>query len=111
VAVSAVLASVNTFRAASGDFAKAAETFLPLIPTNPQNAKWTLICGNFSLPALHGQLADLPNGRGNFFLYPFARHNTDDFSKCQKWEQKNRKPFLDFLSWCAVLYVWLLLNF
>jgi hypothetical protein len=49
VAVSAVLASVNTFRAASGDFAKAAETFLPLIPTNPQNAKWTLICGNFPL--------------------------------------------------------------
>ena len=35
-------------------------------------------------------------------LSPFARYNTDDFSKCQKWAQKNRKPFLDFLSWCDV---------
>ena len=25
---------------------------------------------DFSLPSLHGQLADLPNGRGNFFLSP-----------------------------------------
>ena len=38
-----------------------------------------------------------------FLSIPFARHNTDDFWKCQKWAQKNRKPFLDFLSWCAVL--------
>ena len=37
-----------------------------------------------------------------FLSIPFARHNTGDFSKCQKWAQKNRKPFLDFLSWCAV---------
>ena len=58
---------------------------------------------NFFSPVLHGQLADLPNGRGNFFLSPFAWHNTGDFPKCQKWTQKNRKPFLDFLSWCAVL--------
>lgn len=68
VAASSVWAFVNTFSAASGDFAKA-----------------TAIFGNFSLPALHGQLADLPNRRGNFFLSPFARHNTGDFSKCQKW--------------------------
>ena len=46
-----------------------------------------------------------------FFYFPFARHNTSDFSKCQKWAQKNRKPFLDFLSWCAVLYVRRLFNF
>ena len=38
-----------------------------------------------------------------FLSIPFTRHNTGDFSKCQKWAQKNRKPFLDFLSWCAVL--------
>ena len=49
VVASSVWASVNTFSAANGDFAKAAETFLPLIPTNLQNAKWTLICGNFPL--------------------------------------------------------------
>ncbi|WP_251317892.1 hypothetical protein [Flintibacter muris] len=47
VAASSVLASLNTFSAASGDFAKAAAVFLPLIPTNQQKAKWTLICGNF----------------------------------------------------------------
>ena len=38
-----------------------------------------------------------------FLSVPLARYNTDNFSKCQKWTQKNRKPFLDFLSWCAVL--------
>ena len=31
-------------------------------------------------PALHGQPADLPNGRGNFFPSPVALHGTDDFS-------------------------------
>ena len=30
-----------------GDSAKAAETFLPLIPTTPRKAKLTVICGNF----------------------------------------------------------------
>ena len=35
--------------AARGDFAKAAAVFLPLIPTNQQKAKWTLIYGNFPL--------------------------------------------------------------
>ncbi|RKJ48980.1 hypothetical protein D7X25_20155 [bacterium 1XD42-8] len=63
-------ASLNIFSAASGDFAKAGETFLPLIPTTPRKAKLTEICENFSLPALHRQLADLPNGRGIFFLSP-----------------------------------------
>ena len=29
------------------DSAKAAETFLPLIPTTPRKAKLTVICGNF----------------------------------------------------------------
>ena len=28
----------------------------------------------------------------------------DSFSKTQKINAKNRKPFYDFLSWCAVLY-------
>ena len=41
--------SVNTFSAASGDFAKAAAIFLPLLPTTPRKAKMTVICGNFSL--------------------------------------------------------------
>ena len=60
-----MLASVNTFRAASGDFAKAAETFLPLIPTNPQIS--------FYIP-LHGIIPTIfqnaKNGRkktGNLF--------------------------------------------
>ena len=30
-----------------GDSAKAAETFLPLIPTTPRKAKMTVICRNF----------------------------------------------------------------
>ena len=41
--------SVNTFSAASGDFAKAAAIFLPLLPTTPRKAKMTVICGNFPL--------------------------------------------------------------
>jgi hypothetical protein len=49
VAASSVLASLNTFSAASGDFAKAAEIFLPLLPTTPRKAKMMVICGNFSL--------------------------------------------------------------
>ncbi len=68
-------ASVNTFRAASGDFAKAAETFLPLIPTTPQKAKLTEICGNFFLSPLHDIILTISpnakNGRkktGNLFL-------------------------------------------
>ena len=38
-----------------------------------------------------------------FLSIPFARHNTGDFSKCQKWAQKNRKPFLDSLFRCAAI--------
>jgi hypothetical protein len=56
VAVSSVWASVNTFSAASGDFAKAAAIFLPLIPTNQQKAKWTLISGNFFSPSFTDSL-------------------------------------------------------
>ncbi len=41
---------------------------------------------------------------GNFFLSPFAWHNTGDFENAKNG-RKNRKPFPDFLSWCAVLYV------
>jgi hypothetical protein len=29
-----------------------------------------------------------------FLSVLLARYNTDNFSKCQKWTQKNRKPFL-----------------
>ena len=47
--ISPVWASLNTFSAASGDFAKVAAIFLPLIPTKLHKAKWTLICGNFPL--------------------------------------------------------------
>jgi len=46
VAASSVLASLNTFSAASGDFAKVMAIFLPLLPTKPQKAKMTVICGN-----------------------------------------------------------------
>ena len=41
----------DTLDGQGGDSAKAAETFLPLIPTNQRKAKWTLICKKFpSLP-------------------------------------------------------------
>ncbi|MEH2936415.1 hypothetical protein [Acutalibacter sp. JLR.KK004] len=46
VTASAVWASLNTFSAASGDFAKTTAIFLSLIPTNQQKGKWTLICRN-----------------------------------------------------------------
>jgi len=49
VAASSVLASFNTFSAASGDFAKVTAAFLPLLPTKPRKAKMTVICGNFPL--------------------------------------------------------------
>ena len=49
VAASSVWASVNTFSAASGNFAKAAAIFLPLLPTTPCKAKMTEIYGNFPL--------------------------------------------------------------
>ena len=72
---SAVLAFVNTFSAASGDFAKATETFLPLLPTTPRKAKMTEICGNFFLSPLHGIIPTIfenaKNRRkktGNLFL-------------------------------------------
>ena len=41
--------SVNTFSAASGDFAKVTAIFLPLLPTKPQKAKMTDIFRNFPL--------------------------------------------------------------
>jgi hypothetical protein len=49
VAVSSVWASLNTFSAASVDFAKVATVFLPLLPTTPRKAKMTVIYGNFPL--------------------------------------------------------------
>ncbi len=70
-----MLASVNTFSAASWDFAKAAETLLPLIPTTPRKAKLTEICGNFSLFPLHGIIPAISENAknehkktGNLFL-------------------------------------------
>jgi hypothetical protein len=75
VAASSVLASVNTFSAANGNFAKAAAIFLPLLPTTPRKAKMTEICGNFFLSPLHGIILAIfqnaKNGRkktGNLFL-------------------------------------------
>ncbi|WP_148099349.1 hypothetical protein [Schaedlerella arabinosiphila] len=65
-------ASLNTFSAASGDFAKATAAFLPLLPTTSRKAKMTVICGNFPL---HGIILaifqNVKNGRkktGNLFL-------------------------------------------
>jgi len=49
VTASPVLASLNTYSAANGDFAKAAAIFSPLLPTTPCKAKMTEICGNFPL--------------------------------------------------------------
>ena len=61
-------------------------------------------CGDISPPTTYNTTQSKNDGDLRKFLSIFfARHNTDDFSKCQKWTQKNRKPFLDFLSWCAVL--------
>ena len=75
VAASSVWASVNTFSAASGDFAKAAAIFLPLLPTTPRKAKMTVIYGNSFLSSLHGIILTIfqnaKNGRkktGNLFL-------------------------------------------
>ena len=84
VLVSSVWASADTLDGEGGASANSTAVFLPLLPTTPRKAKMTEIYGNF-------------------FLFPFARHNTGDFSKCKKWAQKNRKPFHDFLSWYAVL--------
>lgn len=35
-----------------------------------------------------------PNRRGGFFLFSFARHNADDFPKCQNGRQKTGILFL-----------------
>ena len=75
VAAFPVWAFADTLDGEGGASANFAAVFLPLIPTTPRKAKLTEICENF-------------------FLSPFSRHNTDDFWKCQKWAQKNRKPFL-----------------
>ena len=98
---------LNTFSAASGDFAKVTAIFFPLLPTKPQKAKMTVICGNlwkFLFAHPPRTACGFAKREREFLSIPFARHNTGDFWKCQKWAQKNRKPFLDFLSWCAVLY-------
>ena len=99
-------ASLNTFSAASGDFAKVTAIFFPLLPTKPQKAKMTVICGNlwkFLFAHPPRTACGFAKREREFLSIPFARHNTGDFWKCQKWAQKNRKPFFDFLSWCAVL--------
>ena len=49
-----MLASVNTFSAANGNFAKAAAIFLPYYLQHQRKAKMTEICGNFFLSPLHG---------------------------------------------------------
>ena len=51
---SSVWAFLNTFSAASGDFAKVAAVFLSLLPTTLRKAKMTEIYGNFFLSPLHG---------------------------------------------------------
>jgi len=116
VSVSSVLASVNTFSAASGDIAKAAAIFLPLLPTTPRKAKMTEICGNFftflsvptppkiencqtkqvgfSFACPPRTACGFAKQEREFLSVLLARYNTDNFSKCQKWTQKNRKPFL-----------------
>ncbi len=106
----------DTLDGRGGDSAKAAETFLPLIPTTPRKAKLTGICGNFfiffSFPtppkitncqtnrtgflfaALHGQLADLPNGRGNFFLSPMHGIIPTIFENAKNGRKKTGNLFL-----------------
>ena len=103
----------DTLDGRGGDSAKAAETFLPLIPTTPRKAKLTGICGNFfiffSFPtplkitncqtdrtgflfaALHGQLPDLPNGRGNFFLSPMYGIIPTIFENAKNERKKSKR--------------------
>ena len=62
---------------------------------------------HFGASVIHGQ-------RSNILRLPYnttQSKNDGDFSKCQKWVQKNRKPFLNFLFQCAALYIRLLFNF
>lgn len=82
----------------------------PLL-TTPDKPEQTGIYENFFSPAFHGQPADLPDGRGNFFLSHLHGIILAIFQKCPKRAQKNRKPIPDFLFWCAVVYVRRLFNF
>ena len=91
----------------------AAAIFLPLLPATPHKAKMTVICGNFSLfltkphnpeqagtyenfflPALHGQPADLPNGRGNFFLFSLHGIILAIFQNAKNGRKKTGNLFL-----------------
>ena len=87
-------ASLNIFSAASGDFAKVTAIFFPLLPTKPQKAKMTEICGNFFLSPLYGIILTIfenaKNERkktGNLFLIsclgvPFYAAAVIRFSVC-----------------------------
>jgi len=46
------------------------------------------------LPALHGQLADLPNGRGNFFLSPLHGIILAIFQNAKNGRKKTGNLFL-----------------
>ncbi|RKJ46324.1 hypothetical protein D7Y09_15605 [bacterium 1XD42-1] len=46
------------------------------------------------MPALHGQLADLPNGRGNFFLSPLHGIILAIFQNAKNGRKKTGNLFL-----------------
>ena len=91
----------DTLDGRGGDSAKAAETFLPLIPTTPRKAKLTEIFRNFFIFLLFPTPPKIENCQtnrtdflfalpprtacgfakreGEFFSIPYAWHNTDDF--------------------------------
>lgn len=97
VAASSVWASVNTFSAVSGDFAKAAEINSP---PNTYNTMKSKIDGDllkfllFSLPALHGQLADLPNRREFLSIPPLHGIILAIFKNAKNGRKKTGNLFL-----------------
>ena len=99
-------ASLNTFSAASGNFAKVAAIFLSLIH-KPAKRKMDVDLRKFPLYSLqhhasrnrrefvlHGQPADLPNGRGNFFLSPLHGIILAIFQNAKNGRKKTGNLFL-----------------
>ena len=70
----------------------------PLL-TTPDKPEQTGIYEKFFSPAFHGQPADLPDGRGNFFLSHLHGIILAIFQKCPKRAQKKQETD----SWFPVL--------
>ena len=108
------------------DSAKAAETFLPLIPTTPRKAKLTEICGNFFIFLSFPTPPKIKNCQTNRTHFLFARPPRTAcgfakrerrflsnpplhgailaiFENAKNERKKTGNLFLDFLSWCAAV--------